>query len=580
MADRSFQPVPTEESLIRRPSVARIIVLVMSVLVVTIGIATAVFLKSFSELKVHGPVYDDIKSASDLTADILPPPLYVIETYLTLYQLRAAKSPGEVRKLEDSLQTLKKDFDARKVFWAKKNSDEFPAEQKRVLERDVEPPAQQLFTTVQTKFLPALREGRDQDVEAALAEITDLYAKHRSGVDELVRLAAAAVEASEAAARGRSTFLLSLVYALIAATVIVAGLGAMTLIRRISKPVHRMTAALMSLAGGNNAVEIPEAGRKDEIGDMAKAVQVLKESMIEADEVAATQKAEQEKKEARVKAVEGYIGAFDTSVSGVLQMVSSASTELQTTAQSMSTTAEEANRRAAAVAAASEQASSNVQTVASAAEELSSSIGEIGRQVGESTRIASHAAEQARQTNAQIQGLADAAQRIGDVVKLITDIAGQTNLLALNATIEAARAGEAGKGFAVVASEVKSLANQTAKATEEIGAKIAEMQAATGSSVKAVQNIGQTIERINEIATTIASAVEQQASATREIARNVQQASAGTNDVSSNISGVTKAAADTGAAATQVLGASTELSRQSETLRLQVDGFLDRMRSA
>ncbi|HXZ00627.1 MAG TPA: methyl-accepting chemotaxis protein [Stellaceae bacterium] len=352
------------------------------------------------------------------------------------------------------------------------------------------------------------------------------------------------------------------------------------IVATVARPIVRTTGIMGKLADHDLSVTIEGAERGDEIGNMAKAVQVFKDNMIKGDELAAQQKAEQAKKEARAKAVEGYIGAFDTSVSSVLEMVSSASTELQTTAQSMSSTAEETSRQATAVAAGSEQAATNVGTVATAAEELSGSIAEIGRQVAESARIAGHAAEQANQTNAQIQGLAAAAQRIGDVVKLITDIAGQTNLLALNATIEAARAGEAGKGFAVVASEVKSLANQTAKATEEIRSKITEMQAATGTSVQAVQGIGETIAQINGIATMIASAVDQQAAATKEIARNVQQASAGTSDVTSNITGVTKAAADTGAAASQVLGASGELSKQSETLRSQVDDFLAKIRAA
>jgi methyl-accepting chemotaxis protein len=249
-------------------------------------------------------------------------------------------------------------------------------------------------------------------------------------------------------------------------------------------------------------------------------------------------------------------------------------------AQSMSQSAGSASERSKVVADACQEASENVQTVASATEELSASISEIGKQVSESSRITSQAVEEAGRTNSKIRELAEAAQKIGDVVKLINDIAGQTNLLALNATIEAARAGEAGKGFAVVASEVKSLATQTAKATDEISHKISEMQAATQQSVSAIELIGTTIARINDIATNIASAVEEQGAATQEIARNVQQASAGTSDVSSNIVSVTKAAGDTGAAATQVLSSSGELSQQSEKLRHEVDGFIARIRAA
>jgi methyl-accepting chemotaxis protein len=350
--------------------------------------------------------------------------------------------------------------------------------------------------------------------------------------------------------------------------------------RSIANPIAGMTSAMIALAGGNKTVQIPGVGRRDEIGDMAGAVQVFKDNMIKADELAAEQRAEQERKEKRQQAIEGFVRTFDQSVSSSLDTLASASTELQSTAQSMSATAEETSRQATAVAAASEQASTNVQTVASAAEELSSSIAEISRQVAESSRIAGQAVEDAGRTNAQVQALAEAAQKIGDVVQLINDIAAQTNLLALNATIEAARAGEAGKGFAVVASEVKSLATQTAKATEDISGQIKAIQGATDDSVKAIEGITGTIARINEIATTIASAVEEQGAATKEIARNVQQASAGTAEVSSNIAGVTQAATDTGSASTQVLGAAGDLSKQGEMLRKEVGEFLANIRAA
>jgi methyl-accepting chemotaxis protein len=348
----------------------------------------------------------------------------------------------------------------------------------------------------------------------------------------------------------------------------------------IARPVLAITAVMGRLAKRDWTAEVPSVGQRDEIGQMAQAVQVFKQNGIENERMQTEQAAAQEAKQRRQKAIEDHIGHFETSVAVTLKTLASASTEMSSTAESMSATAEQTNRQAMAVSAASEQASSNVQTVASAGEELSSSIAEIGRQVAQSTKIAGAAVEEAHRTDLKVQGLVEAAQKIGDVVQLITDIAAQTNLLALNATIEAARAGEAGKGFAVVASEVKSLANQTAKATEDIGQQIGAIQSATKESVDAIKSIGKTITQINEIATTIAAAVEEQSAATQEIARNVQQAAKGTSEVSANIAGVNHAASETGTAATQVLGAAGELSKQAETLRGEVERFLANIRAA
>ena len=350
--------------------------------------------------------------------------------------------------------------------------------------------------------------------------------------------------------------------------------------RGISRPIVAMTGAMTRLAGGDKAITVPALGRKDEIGQMADAVEVFKQNAIEMGRLAAEQAKEQERKEARQRAIEGYIKGFDESVSGLLGILASAATEMRSTAESMSATAEETSRQSTAVAAASEEASTNVQTVAAAAEELTSSISEITRRVSESTQIAGRAVDEATRTNGAVKGLADAAQKIGNVVQLINDIASQTNLLALNATIEAARAGEAGKGFAVVASEVKSLATQTSKATEEIAGQIQAMQGATDGAVTAIEGIGSTITKISEIATAIASAVEEQGAATQEIARNVQQAAAGTSEVSTNITGVTQAAGQTGAASAQVLSTAGELTKQSEVLRGEVTRFLDNIRAA
>ncbi len=350
--------------------------------------------------------------------------------------------------------------------------------------------------------------------------------------------------------------------------------------RGIVAPITGMTAAMGKLAGGDKSVEIPGRGGQDEIGEMATAVDVFKQSMIRADALAAEQKAEQERKQRRHAAIEAHIGEFDHAVRRSLEILASASTEMNATARSMSATAEETSRQATAVAAASDQASANVQTVATASEEMSSSIAEISRQVGQSTEIAQRAVAEAQRTGETMHDLAEAAQKIGVVVELIQDIASQTNLLALNATIEAARAGEAGKGFAVVASEVKSLANQTGKATEDISAQINAIQSTARRAVEAIEGIDATIGQISEISTGIASAREEQGAATREITRNTQEAAKGTHEVSKNIGGVNQAAADTGAAAQQVSDSSSALGKQAETLRADVESFLDKIRAA
>ncbi len=369
--------------------------------------------------------------------------------------------------------------------------------------------------------------------------------------------------------------------ALTAVLIAVTAVLSVAIVRGITGPLGEMTAAMGRLAEGELEIHIPAQGRGDEIGKIAAAVQVFKENAIrvkemEAEQVEAEQRAEGEKHAAMNKLADD----FESAVGGVVDQVSSAATEMQASSESMAATAHQTTQQASAVAAASEEASANVQTVASAAEELSSSISEISRQVGQSSQITSNAVIQAEQTNEKVQGLAQAANKIGEVVALITDIADQTNLLALNATIEAARAGDAGKGFAVVASEVKNLANQTAKATDEIGTQIAEIQAATSEAVTSIEAIGKTISEVDEIAAAIAAAVEEQGAATQEIARNVEQAATGTNEVSSNIGSVNQAAGDTGAAATQMRSAAGELSVQSETLRSEVGKFLANVRAA
>jgi methyl-accepting chemotaxis protein len=367
-----------------------------------------------------------------------------------------------------------------------------------------------------------------------------------------------------------------------AGLVLLLALGvSMFVARGITRPLQRMTGAMKDLAGGKLDVEVPGIGRRDEVGEMADAVEVFKNNASARGELEAEQKETEGRAVARRKAdMDRLANEFEGAVGQIVETVSSASSELEASAGTLTSTAERAQELTTMVAAASEEASTNVQSVASATEQMASSVNEISRQVQESARMAGEAVDQARNTNDRVGELSKAAARIGDVVELINSIAGQTNLLALNATIEAARAGEAGRGFAVVASEVKALAEQTAKATGEIGLQITGIQSATEESVNAIKEIRGTIEKLSEISSAIAAAVEQQGAATQEISRNVQQAAHGTQQVSSHITDVQRGASETGSASSLVHSAARSLSGESNRLKLEVGKFLNSVRAA
>ena len=416
---------------------------------------------------------------------------------------------------------------------------------------------------VQDKAIEVLNGPFSETNKQVEATLTALLSSVRNTADgQVVELSAA-----------RDFQIMAIAAVSLIGLVIVDGFG-IFLARGLARRLRRITAAMAALSGGDMEVEVAAANDRDEIGEMARALQVFKDNMIEARRLETGQRGEQVRKEQRQQHVEQSVHKFNRAVSASLQALADAATELRGASETVSSTALETNLQAIAVSSASEQATGNVRTVAAASQELSASIEEIARQVTHASEMAGRSVGEAQRTDGSVRELVDAATRIGESVQLINNIASQTNLLALNATIEAARAGEAGRGFSVVASEVKSLASQTAKATQEITGQITAIQTATNNVVEAIKGIGGTIGQVNEISVSIASAIEQQGAATQEIVRHTEEVANGTAEVSTNIGGVSRGIAATETAATRVLAATEELNKQTASLRAEVDHFL------
>jgi methyl-accepting chemotaxis protein len=559
-----------------RLTISRAILIFGLVTALGLGAVIATSVYGLSQLKVGGPLYNQIKLGNDLIADILPPPEYVIEAYLEATLV--LHDPAQLAAHRDRIAQLKKEYDERHDFWVKSDLD--PGLKTKLVEKS-DSEVRRFWTAIQQGLLPALAKGDSAAAAKSYAEITARYTAHRAIIDDIVKQTNDQNAATEVAATERVSTFTFVLWGVSAAVFLVIGAGIFGVAFGVIRPIAAMTDVMKGLAGGDLNVSVPALSRGDEVGAMARAVQVFKDNALrvqsmEREQASLKQKAEGDRKAAMQQMADG----FDSAIGKIIQTVSTASSELESSAGQLTKTAETTQVLSATVASASEQSSANAQSAAAAAEEMASSVSEISRQVQDSHKISREAVSQVEQTNARIADLAQSASRIGEVVKMISAVAEQTNLLALNATIEAARAGEAGRGFAVVASEVKALAAQTAKATEEISEQIGQMQSATNQSVSSIQEIGGTIGRIAEISQAIAAAVEEQGAATHEISRNVQQAAQGATQVAGSITDVNRGATDTGAASTHVHGLARSLLGQSNHLKGEVEKFLSTVRAA
>jgi methyl-accepting chemotaxis protein len=524
--------------------------IVLFAIIAALGLAALFFTSGYAlqQLRVGGPLYDQIKLGNDLVADILPPPEYVIEAYLEA--TLALREPETIAARIERLKQLRKDYDERREFWSK--SDLHPALKALLIDQsDAE--VKKFWGIIQDELLPAIVNKNAASAEASYRKLEAVYAAHRAVIDEIVKKATDDNTALEAAAANMNTKFSAMVWTVSAIVMLVLTLGILGIAIGVIRPVVRMTSVMKRLADGDLSVEIPSVARRDEVGSMAQAVEVFKQAAVE--NLRLQQQQEEATEKAAIEQRNALLGMAETverETGSSVESVGAATRDVASVAVGLTNLASNLSSNSQAVAAASVQALANSQTVSAAAEELSASIMEIGSQIRRASTVTNTAVQSSQKAQDTIQSLSAVVSKVAEMSGNIGSIASQTNLLALNATIEAARAGEAGRGFAVVASEVKSLSHQTANSTEEINRLVGEIQLATQAAVDAVGHIGSEINEVDQVATAIAAAIEQQHAATREIARSIEESARSNRDVSSKIEHVSNDAVELNARAAEV----------------------------
>lgn len=521
------------------------------------------------KLKIGGERFDRIILGKDLLADILPPPEYVIESFLET--TLALKQPDKLAVHTKRLETLKRDYDTRLEFW---NAQDLPTNLKSTfLEGSVEP-ARDMFRVIEEHFLPAIKAGDMAKATEVHDKIQQAYERHRNKIDETVVMANAFVKDIETEAATGAQTELSIVVVVSLSVVVLLIAAIIGSIRGVVTPISGMANAMRELALGNTEIVLPGRDRHDEIGEMAEAADVFRENAIRRAELEREQAAIRDTELERQYQIESIINEFKGRIQRMVESLDKLVSVMRQASSTLGSAADITSQRAAAASGAANGAADNSQTVAQSTEQLNSSIKEIASQAQRTSLIVSEATERARKTDTDVAGLAEATERISSVIELIRTIADQTNLLALNATIESARAGEAGKGFAVVASEVKSLASQTGKATEEIAKQIEDVQAMTRNAVEAIRGISEKVSEIDGLTGAIAAAVEEQDAATREITEHVSSAATKSRNAAQDVDGVSGAADQTRGEAKSVAKTSDEMAAISEDLRKALDRFV------